>query len=198
MKHDIVTLFDLLFILLFLITVLSVLTAALLALLHQYGRAGKILTRILIGAAIYFAIVIAVSLIPSHRIMKIGERQCFDDMCVSVIGYQSAQETAGRQYRVEVGLFNRGRGVSQRENNLVLYLVDDQGHRYDLVADSSGGPLNVRLRPQESAVLRRSFLVPQNANGIAAVITHEGGFPIRWFIIDYDTWFRKPPLVPLS
>jgi len=29
------------------------------------------------------------------------------------------------------------------------------------------------------------------------VFAHEGGFPIAWFIIGYDTWFRKPTLVQL-
>jgi hypothetical protein len=29
------------------------------------------------------------------------------------------------------------------------------------------------------------------------VIAHEGGFPIGWLIIGYDTWFRKAPLVKL-
>jgi hypothetical protein len=33
---------------------------------------------------------------------------------------------------------------------------------------------------------------------VGAVIAHEGGFPIGWFIIGYDTWFRKPPLAPLQ
>jgi hypothetical protein len=41
-------------------------------------------------------------------------------------------------------------------------------------------------------------LVPEEAAGVAAVITHEGGFPIGWFIAGYDTWFRKPPITNLK
>ena len=102
------------------------------------------------------------------------------------------------KYRVEVELFNRGRGVSQRENNLVAYLTDNQGRRYDPIPDNGYVAFNVLLRPNESAMVSRSFLIPESVNGVGAVITHEGGFPIGWLIIDYDTWFRKPPLVPLS
>ena len=102
------------------------------------------------------------------------------------------------KYRVEMELSNRGRGVSQRENNLVAYLTDDQGRRYDPITDDTDVAFNVLLRSNESAVVSRSFLIPMSVKGVGAVITHEGGFPIGWFIIDYDTWFRKPQLVPLS
>jgi len=192
------TLFDLLFILLFFTTIFSLLTAAWFAVRQQFRRAATILARVLIGAAVYFTIVIAVSLFSSRRVLKPGDRQCFDDMCVSIRAYQREPLQSGVQYKVEVGLFNRGRGVSQRENNLVLYLIDDQNRRYDPVANNSDAPFNVKLRPKESAVVTRSFLIPENVRAISAVITHAGGFPIGWLIIDYDTWFRKPPLVPLS
>jgi len=192
------TVFDLLFLLLFFATTVSLLAAAWLGLRGQRRRAGKILVRILMGAAVYFAAIIAVSLASPRRVMKTGERQCSDDMCVSVNGYSKSPGKAGIEYRVEVGLFNQGRGVSQRENNLVMYLTDDQGRRYDPVLGNRDTPLNILLRPQDSAVATRLFLIPETAKGVSAVITHEGGFPIRWFIIDYDTWFRKPPVVPLS
>jgi len=101
------------------------------------------------------------------------------------------------KYRVEMELSNRGRRVSQRENNLVAYLTDDQGRRYDPIRDNNYVALNALLRPNESAVVSRSFLVPEGVKGVGAVITHQGGFPIGWFIIGYDAWFQKPPFVPL-
>jgi hypothetical protein len=30
------------------------------------------------------------------------------------------------------------------------------------------------------------------------VYTHEGGFPIGWFIISEGGWFQKPPIVWLN
>jgi hypothetical protein len=102
------------------------------------------------------------------------------------------------KYRVEMELSNRGRRVSQRENNLVLYLTDDHGRRYDPLPESASVAFNLLLQPNESAFVSRSFLLPEAAKAVGAVITHEGGFPIGWFIIGSDTWFRKPPVVPLS
>jgi len=40
--------------------------------------------------------------------------------------------------------------------------------------------------------------VPAKAAEVGVVITHEGAFPIGWFIADYDTWFRKPPVARLQ
>jgi hypothetical protein len=50
----------------------------------------------------------------------------------------------------------------------------------------------------ESAAATRTFEVPANTGRLAAVIDHEGGFPIGWFIIGYETWFRKPTIVWLT
>ena len=88
--------------------------------------------------------------------------------------------------------------ISQRELNLAVYLSDDGGRRYDPVQNQSDVPFNVLLGPQESAVARRVFDFPSDAHPNGVVIKHEGGFPIGWFIIGYETWFRKPAIVRLS
>lgn len=191
------TIFDLLFILLFFLTAFSLLAAAWFALRREPIRARKILTRILVGAGIYVAILILVSLLSPRQILHIGECQKSDDMCFSIEGYQRLQAKTGNAYRVDMKISNTGIGRSQRENNLVMYLTDDQGRRYDAVLDGSEIPFNILVPPKESAVVSRSYVLPENDKGVGAVITHEGGFPIRWLIIGYDSWFRKPPLVPL-
>jgi len=192
------TAFDLLFIILFFVLVFFLLAAVWFASRKQFDRAGRILKRILIFSAVYFTIVVSLSLISPRQEMKPGDRQCFDDMCVSVNAYQRILQGSAMKYRVEMELFNRGRGVSQRENNLVMYLTDDQGRRYDPVPDSTYPAFNALLKPNESILVNRSYLIPQGVQGISAVIAHEGGFPIGWFIIGYDSWFRKPPQVPLA
>jgi hypothetical protein len=44
---------------------------------------------------------------------------------------------------------------------------------------------------------RRTFAVPLSEEPAGVEVTHEGGFPIGWFIIGYDAWFRKPLLLLL-
>ena len=188
---------DLLFIVLFLVAVATSVAAAWFAVRGQFGRVRRILVRLLAGATAYMLVVIAVSLILPRRVVEVGDPQCFDDWCVSVAGFKRVPEGDRAEYKVELRLSSQARRVSQRENHVVLYLTDQRGRRYDPVADESQVPFNTLLGPQESVVASRSFVVPDDAAGVGAVIAHEGGFPIGWFIIGYDTWFRKPPLVKL-
>jgi hypothetical protein len=191
------TLPDLLFILLSLAALATLLAAAGFALGRQFARARRILLRLLLGAAAYMAVVIAVSLILPRRVVKVGDPQCFDDWCVAIAGFTRTPQGARVAYRVDLRLFSRARRVSQREKNLAVYLTDDRGRRYDPAPGESSIPFSVLLRPQESVVASRSFLVPADAADVGVVIAHEGGFPIGWFILGYDTWFRKPPLTKL-
>lgn len=143
------------------------------------------------------AVVIAVSLILPRRVIQVSDPQCFDDWCVSIAGFKHAPEDTRVAYTVDLRLFSRARRISQRENNLAVYLTDDRGRRYDSEADPSSTPFNVLLGPLQSVVVSRRFLAPSDATGLGIVITHHGGFPIGWFIIGYDTWFRKPPIATL-
>jgi hypothetical protein len=192
------TMFDLLFILLFLVAAFSLATAAWLAFRHQVRRSRKILARILVCAAVYFVVVIVTSLFLPRRFMKPREQQCFDDMCVSVQDFVRTPLDQQTKYDVNVRISSRARRTVQRENNLVMYLTDDRGRRYDPVPEISYQPFNALLGPGESVVVARTFRLPAEARDVGAVITHEGGFPIGWFIIGYDTWFRKPPVVRLQ
>jgi hypothetical protein len=142
--------------------------------------------------------VAVVSLVLPRRILRAGEAQCFDDWCVSVAGAKRAATSEGLEYRVDLKLSSRARRVAQRENHLAVYLTDASGRRFDPVSQDSDVPFNVLLQPSESVLLTRRFILPPDAVDASAVITHEGGFPIGWFIIGYDTWFRKPPLVRLA
>ncbi|GAC1703319.1 MAG: hypothetical protein NVS9B4_11120 [Candidatus Acidiferrum sp.] len=186
---------DLLFIILFLTAVSTLLLAAWFGARKQFGPARGVLCKLLIANAIYILVLVVVSLVLPRRIVKPGDPQCFDDWCVGVAGFDKKREGSVVAYRVDLRLFSRARRVSQRENHLAVYLTDERGRRFDSIADKMNVPFNVLLRPEESVVVSRSFVVPDDAREVGAVITHEGGFPIGWFIVGYDAWFRKPPLV---
>ncbi|HUJ32073.1 MAG TPA: hypothetical protein VLY23_12385 [Candidatus Acidoferrum sp.] len=190
--------FDLLFIALFLLAVFILLTAAWFAVRRDFTRARRILFRLLVGAGAYMAVVIVASAVLPRRVITVGEPQCSDDWCVTIAGFKRMPEGGSVKYTVDLQLSSRARRVSQRENNLAVYLTDARGRRYDPAADPSAVPFNVLLAPQESVVATRSFVVPADAAGVGLVITREGGFPIGWLIIGYDTWFRKPPLARLQ
>jgi hypothetical protein len=192
------SLFDLLFLGLSFAAAISLLAVVWLAVRGRFRGAGRVLLRLLLCAGVYMAVVVVVSLVAPRRILKADATQCFDDWCIGVAGFTRLPESGGANFRVDLRLSSRARRVSQRERNVVVYLTDQQGRRYDPLAVDSAAPFNVLLHPQESVVASRDFLVPAGARDLGLVVAHEGGFPIGWFIIGYDTWFRKPAIVQLQ
>ena len=189
------TLFDLVFLLLFFTTIIGLLVCLVRLLRAKRKDAARGLARIGIGVAVYFAVVILVSLVSARREYRVGEQQCFDDWCVAVKGVTHAPAGQGTAYHVTLALSNKARRTSQRERNLVVYMTDANGSRFEPAP--GGASMDVLLAPEQVVEVVRDFTVPADARDLGVVVTHEGGFPIGWLIIDYDTWFRKAPLVRL-
>ena len=191
------SIFDLLFIAVFLASLITLLAAAIFAI---QGR-GRLSLRILrvcgICAGIYLGAVVFASAILPREILKIGEPRCFDDWCIGVQTMQRLRSQAGLSYKVTFQLSSRARRVSQRENGLAVYVTDARGRRFDPVADPSAVPFDVLLQPQEAVIATRVFELPANITQPGLVLAHEGGFPIGWFIIGYESWFRKSAILPL-
>lgn len=190
--------YELLFLASCLIALITLIVAAWFVLRREFGRAGRTLRNLAVSAGAYFAVVIVVSLLSPRRVFKPGASHCFDDWCIDVDKFRQAPEGGGVAYSVDLRLSSRARRVLQREKNVSVYLTDHHGGRYNPIAASSASPFDVLLQPQESVIVSRSFLVPAQAKDVGLVIAHEGGFPIGWFIIGYDTWFRQPAVVPLQ
>jgi hypothetical protein len=189
--------FDLLLIAVFLATVVTLLSAAVFALRGRGSSAIVLLRRWCICVGVYFSIVVLASVFWPRRVLQVGDQRCFDDWCIAVENTSRQSARGGLHYLITLRLSSTARRVTQRENEVVVYLTDDRGRRYDPVPDRSAVPLNVQLGPQESVTATRSFELPADAREPGLVIAHEGGFPIGWFIIGYETWFHKPTIVRL-
>jgi len=192
------TLFDLLFIVAFLAALVTLLCAAVWGLRGRGARALAILRKLGICAAAYLATVAVTSVFWPRTVLQIGDPRCFDDWCIAVDRAGRQPGAGGDSYLVALRLSSTARRISQREKDLVVYLSDDSGGRYDPAPDPSAVPFNVQLGPQESVAATRTFHVPAGAGPLGLVIAHQGGFPIGWFIIGYETWFHKPTIVRLS
>src|SRR5262249_28258978 len=86
------------------------------------------LRRLAICAAISFAVVILVSLVSPRRVIRAGIPQCFDDFCIA---FESASPSAAGNntvWQVNLRLSSRARRISQRENNLHVFITDREGH----------------------------------------------------------------------
>ena len=193
------SIFDLLFLALALLTAVTLLAALYQLLRGRLARSWRILRNLLIGAAIYFAIVAGTSLVLPRRYFNFKEPDCFDDWCISVDAIAPLRpQGANASYLVTLSLISRAKRISQRERNVVVYLTDASGKRYDPAPSSADVPISSLLAPGDSIQATRRFNLPTGVRPVGVVIDHEGGFPIGWFIIGYETWFRKPAVLPLS
>ena len=193
-------LFEPLFLLLALVTAVTLLSALVLAVFGSWRRSLAILRRLAIGAAVYFAIVIAVSAIVRPRKYHLHEPQCFDDWCITIddaLRHPSPPGPGG-SLMVSLRLTSRARRVAMGEKDTVVYVVDGEGHRYDPLRDPTAFPLDGKLQPGQSVTTLRYFDVPDDGRKLGVVYTREGGFPIGWFIITEGGWFQKPPVVWVS
>ena len=192
--------FEPLFLLLALVTTAALLTALAFGLAGRWRRAGRILRRLAIGAAIYFAIVIVVSLAVKPATPTLHQLRCFDDWCITVNAgaRHPSRPVAGGNFVVSLSLTNRARGVPMGEKDAVVYVIDQDRHRYDPVPDATAFPLDGKIQPGQSVTTYRYFNVPDDRRKLGLVFAHEGGFPIGWLIITEGGWFQKPPAVWLN
>lgn len=189
--------FDLLFLALGLVALVTLVTAGVLASSGRLGQAGRLLRRLAIGAVLYFAIVVAVSVVSPRREYRVGEPQRSDDWCLTVLGARRL-EGPGGPLEVSLELENRSRGTPMGERGTVAYLTDSQGRRFDPEPDPAAIPFDRRLQPGERVATTRRFRVPPDATGLGFVHAHEGGFPIGWLVIGGGGWFARPPIVELD
>ena len=80
--------FEPLFLLLALTAVVTLITALGFALGGRLARAARIVRRLGIGAVVYFAVVVLVSIFNPPGVYQIGDTRCFDDWCIQVVGAQ--------------------------------------------------------------------------------------------------------------
>ncbi len=192
------TIFDLLFLAVFFASVVMLALTGFAALRGRRAQAVALLRRLGICAGIYLAIVILVSLVSPRRILNVGDDRCWDDWCMTVADVRKTPADNGSRYVVTIRISSRARRVSQRGLGTHVYLMDDQGHRYDPIPDPEAIPFDILLQPQEVVTTTRVFELPTDAQDPVLVATHGEGFP-GWFIIgDSASLFHKRTVVRLS
>ena len=193
------TIFDLLFILIFLATVVAVATAVFQAIRGHGRKSFRVLIVAAAGLAVYFAICCATTLLTPRRVLNLHEPQCFDDWCIALDGVIEMRDGPNDWHAITIRIFSEAKRVAQRENGIAFYMEDDHGHRYPVLSTASDTPTNVLLQPGESVTLSRGYEIPPDAHLAGFVATHEGGFPIDWFIIgEGQSLFHKEPITRIQ
>jgi hypothetical protein len=188
------TIFDALFLLCFFAAVVALIWAAVVALRGKDAQALMKLRTLGMSAAAYMTVVLVVALVIPRKVYSIGDMQCFDDWCITVVSTAHISDSVV----VDLRLSRRAKRVPQGEKGTVVYLVDRQGRRYNPTSDREDIPFDTPLQPGESLITTRRFTVPSGVGALGLIYTHEGGFPIGSFVIGENDWFHGPPVVWLS
>jgi hypothetical protein len=192
------TIFEPLFILLFLATVATLFTSGVAALRGELPRALRILRRLSVAAAFYFAVVLIVAFASVPPLHQVGEPQCFDDWCITVTDAKKATAGGSQNWTVALRISSRAKRVQQRERGAAVHLVDSHGRKFYAITDSVAVPLDVQVGPGESANAARRFALPSDATAVRLVFNHEGGFPIGAFIIGENQLFHDATVIKLD
>ena len=155
---------------------------------------------------LYMAALLGVSLGQRQRVVTIGQEQCFDDMCFTVMKAEEVPRFLGangigdgsRLIRVTVVVRNRGRRKVQAEKAIAAYLVDAQGRQWEESLGVSGNRLTDRVRAGQEMVSEPVFKVAGDATGLGLVLTHGMWQPGRIVIGDSDSFLHKRTVVALG
>ena len=188
---------ELLFIAIVLAAVVTLGVAIVQALRGRLRQSIWLVTLVCASLAIYLGIVIAVSLVSPQRVVEIGERQCSDDWCIAVIGASRSAVPGGAEYAVAFQVSSRARGVSQRENGVVVYLIGGTGGRHLAEPDASALPFDVLLQPGQAVTTSRRFKVLAEEEVLGVVVGREGSnaIPGLFVIGDDGSLFHRPAIV---
>lgn len=191
--------FDLLFVLVFLAFIVILGLAAVQAVRGRLAHAARLLASLGVGLALYLALVVAVSFVVPPRTVAAGGNRCFDDWCMGVVAVAHTATETAEVYTITLRLANQARRVAQREQGVVVYLVDEAGQSFAPAVDETAVPFNVLLQPSEMMTTTRTFRVPAPVGTLRLAVAHTGGrrFPGLFIINDDSSLGHQPTWLSL-
>ena len=199
------TLYELVFILLFLGSALSLIFSAL---YRKRAVSKQILMALCSVWAVYLVILAVADALRPQKVFKVGEEQCFDEMCFAVTNAQTmsaqapdpSQATANQLYVVTIRVTSHSRGRTQAEGGLRGRLYDHGTYINVSEAaqknyDNQHGPssrLTQKIAPGQSLLSVLVFEVPQRFTNPALTLDH--GFTPGYFVIGESPFFHKPDI----
>ena len=191
--------FDLLFILVFLSVCMGILAVPVLWASGRRPTALRVARLIGIGVVVYGVALVIVSEVSAPRVLTPGQDRCYDDWCIAVVDAGPQTINGAGHYAVTFRLSNRALRVAQREQGLVVYLLDRSGRRYEAGPAASEAAFDTMLQASESLLTTRWFDVPGDAAPLRLAFAHEdwAAGPGLFIIGDDSSWLHQPTVVKL-
>ena len=150
---------------------------------------------------VYLGILLAVSLKQKQRVVAMGQPECFNSMCFTVM---QVDEIAGlplqdgrRLVRVRIGVSNRGHKRTG-DDRIQAYLIDAQGRQWGEMPGLSGVRLTARVGPGDSVVSEPVFAVATDATELKLIFTQGKRQPGLLVIGDTDSLLHQRTIIPLE
>jgi hypothetical protein len=152
-------------------------------------------------AGAYLLVLLGVSVFQKQQVVRIGQDQCYDEMCFAVVG---VDEVPGLEagddsqvVRVAIRVTNRGHSA-EAEGMIEAYLLDSRGRVWEPLAGLSGNRLNSRVAGGSQMLSQPMFRVAKDAAGLGLFFTHGSWQPGRLVVGDSDSLGHRPTVVPLG
>ncbi len=136
----------------------------------------------LIVVAIYATFLIATTLALPVQVLTANETQYSGDWTITVASIRRTPHDLDEDYELDFRLSNRGTKVLRGDSRLVVYLLTEDGTRYNPASEPSTPPFDIEIKPGKSVTTTRKFVMPTNLNRLQLVETITG-FRWGWFIL---------------
>ena len=149
---------------------------------HRYRSAWMTFRVYLILVAVYATVLVATTLSLPIQALTVSEAQYSGDWSIAVASLRRVPHGLDEDYEIDFRLSNRGTKPIQGDRKLVVYLLTEDGTRYDASPDPSTPSFDVEIKPAKSVTTTRKFVLPTNMNRVELVVVRPG-FSLNWFII---------------
>jgi hypothetical protein len=112
---------------------------------------------------LYIAATIVAARLAPQRVIDIGSSYCMDIWCIGVERVRAVPRGQDVLYKVDVRIFSDGNSVRTSARGANVYLLDEQGRRYELMNDPSVPPVDTPLDPRQSVETTLTFAVAPDA-----------------------------------
>jgi hypothetical protein len=153
------------------------------SLVHRRPRSAFMTFRIyLVLIAIYGIVLLATTLALPIRTLQINEAQFSGDWSITPTNLRRVPHDLDEDYEVDFRLTNRSDTDLSGPKGLIVYLLTEDGTRYNPVAMPGEPRFDVPLKPRKTITTTRRFVMPTNLNRVELVMAREG-FRLGWFLI---------------
>jgi hypothetical protein len=144
--------------------------------------AWKTLRVYLILVAIYATVLVATTIAMPIEVLSVHDTQYSGDWSIALGSMRRFPRGLDEYYELDLQMGNRGKKPIHGESNLIIYLLSENGTRYDALPEPSNPPFDAEVPPNKFVTTTRTFVLPLNQNRLEMVIAKQG-FRLGWFLI---------------